>query len=218
MTIATILLILGIITSIATIAASFALHKQRLTSFLIVAGTLGAVQYSLVGNTVVLAVCIIGLARNLMILFSDKRPWLNHWLFIPIFMTIHTASFVTLNDWSHTTWLSFVPIVGSYLGVAALFFKDLMYSKFVFIVMGALWATYQFNFQMYGLMAGETVNLLINLWALSTLLAAKRNHIRDEDIKEVDEIIRETLTGTIPVITNKIQVLTGSIAVIKNKG
>jgi hypothetical protein len=200
MTISTFVVLLGVLSSITLIISALSVHRKRLLTFGIATGSIVAVQYGLMDNWVGLMTLSIGLVWTLMMLFSIKNPWLNHWLFIPLFMGFHLLSFSLLSDWNSMTWVNFIPLIGGWGGVIAIFFKNMIYTKSLLIAFGAMWLVYEFHSGIYGQMIGESLNLVANSVALTMLVVAARRGIPEALI---DDVI-DTITSSIPVITSSI--------------
>ena len=201
-------LILGVTSSITLLISSLSVHKKRLLIFAIITSTLIASQYGLVGAYVGLAAVAIGILRTIMVLASTKYEWMNHWLFIPIFMLIHSIAFVLLNNWAETTWVSFIPLVGGWLGTLSIFFTNLIYTKGILIVSGSLWVMYELHSALYGQLIGESLNILANTAALITLLVAAKRGIPADTLEDVDTQIIHVITTSVPVITKSIKTMT----------
>lgn len=183
--------ILGISSSASVLFSSFSLHKKRMLIFILLSWLLGAFQYALLGIPAVFVICIIGTIRTGMVLASLKHSWLNHWIFILVFMIIHTVSFALLNNWGSLTWVSFLPLFASYGSILAVFFKNLIFTKAIFVFLEAMWVCYEISAGLYGQAIGESIDLLINLWAFITLVQAARHGIPLTEVKEVTTMIRE---------------------------
>lgn len=61
-------------------------------------------------------------------------------------------------------------------------------------------------------MIGETFTLIANGFALSMILKAEDEGVKEEDFAQIDSHVIDTLTGSIPAIKDA---LTGSIPVIQ---
>ena len=189
-----IVLVVGIASSACVLISSFSLHKKRMLIFILLSWFLGAVQYALIGIPAVLVICIIGTVRSAMVLGSYKYSWLNHWVLIPVFIVIHTISFFILSTWATLTWISFLPLIASYGSILAVFFKNLIYTKLIFVLVGGMWTAYEISAGLYGQAVGEGIDLLINLWAFLTLVQAARKGIPLDEVKEVPTRIREAVS------------------------
>ena len=219
MTSSILVLFLGLISSATLIIAALSVHRPRLLVFSIITNVILVIQYELVGSIAALAVCAIGLIRMSMVLGSLKKPWLNHWAFIPVFLAIHATSFYLLNDWSvENSWINFIPIAGGMLSTVAFFFKKVIVIKATLILIGVLWIIYEFNVGIYGQMIGESLNLLANVFAFVTLYRAQRAGIPEEDIEDVDTHIIDTITSGIPIIKQEVErTVTGTIRIVPTK-
>jgi hypothetical protein len=210
-----IVLLIGIAASTTLVFSALSTHKQRLLSFSIATGILVALQYGIVGSHVALAVSLIGITRTVTVLLSHKWNWLNHWISIPIFLTLHTTVFAILNDWNHITLIGFIPLIGAWVGTIAIFFSNLIYTKSLYLFSSSLWFIYEFNFGMYGQMVGEALTFAANTAALTMLVIAARKNIPSEEIPDVDTQIINIITTSIPVIHQEIRnALTTSITIV----
>jgi hypothetical protein len=176
------------------------------------------IQYGLVGSEIGLAACVLGLTRNLLVFSSLKYAWLNHWLFIPIFILLHLAAFIVFTDWNDLTWISFIPLVGGWLGVIAVYFKSVLYTKAIFICVGAMWMIYEFDMELYGQMIGEGLTVIANTFAFFALLSAARRGVPQEQIEDLDTHLIETITTSIPIIRANVEnTITSTISIIKHE-
>lgn len=215
MTTETLVLLLGIISSTTLIISALSIHRRRLLLFAIATTVIVGTQYGLVGSEIGLAACVLGLARNLLVVGSLKYPWLNHWSFIPIFVLLHLASFMVFTDWNDLSWISFIPLVGGWLGVIAVYFTSVLYTKAIFICVGAMWMIYEFDMALYGQMIGEGLTLVANTFAFFALLNAARRGVPQEQIEDLDTHLIETITTSIPIIRANVEsTLTNTIRII----
>ena len=216
MTTDTLVLLLGIFSSLTLIISALSVRRKRLLLFGIATNVILAAQYELVGSRVGFAICIVGLVRMVMVLISLRFPHFNHWGFVPVFLALHLTAFVTFNSWSDTTWVDFIPLVGGWAGVVAFYFSKVIYTKAILTVVGGLWLIYEFNMAMYGQLVGESLTMVANAIAFFTLLSAVRRGIPEEQIEDIDTQIIETITSSIPIIRESVETtITNSIKVIR---
>ena len=212
-----IMLLLGIVSSTTLIISALSIHRKRLLVFAIATTALVGLQYGLVGSEIGLAACVLGLFRNLLVLGSLRYGWLNHWLFMPFFVSLHIAAFFAFTDWDNLTWISFIPVVGGCLGVLAVFFKNVIYTKAMFVGLGAIWMIYEFSLTLYGQMIGEGLTLIANIFAFFVLLNAHRKGVPEEQIEDLDVRIIGTITTSIPIIQSSVEdAITNTIKVIRH--
>jgi hypothetical protein len=210
-----IVLLLGIAASITLVISALSVHRYRLLIFSVATGIIVSLQYGLVGAYAGLAVTSIGVLRTLMVVGSFKRPWLNHWSFIPVFLILHTIAFCMVTDWSHATWVSFIPLIGGWGGTIVVYFENVVIMKSILIGLGLMWLMYEFNNAMYSQMVGESLNLVSNCVALAILVIAHRRGIPDSEIEDIDTQMIEVITTSIPIIHDQLEkAFTGSINVI----
>lgn len=210
----TLVVLLGIASSITLLTSALSVHRPRLLMFGIITSLLVAVQYSLVGSYTALGTLIVGLFWTSLTLLSLKLPALESKTkyLIPVFMLAHIISFSLLADWGNMQWVNFIPLVGGLGGTLAISFKDVTYTKAVLIVLGAGWLIYQFNVSMYSQMVGESLNLVANSVALGALIRAKMKGIPNEAMEDLDTQFIHTVTGavTLPnVMTTSIMLPNG---------
>lgn len=204
MSTSTLVILLGIASSITLIISALSVHKKRLLMFGIATGSIVAIEYGIAGSWVGLASLSIGLVWTILMLFAIKKPFLGHWGFAALFIAIQAGAFTLLSDWGHMTALSFIPLIGGIGGIIAIFFKEMIYTKSLLIALGAMWLVYEFHFAMYSQMVGESLNFISNIVALTTLLVALRQGIPESMVKDVDTRVIETITTSIPTITASI--------------
>jgi len=212
-------LMLGIASSVTLIISALSVHKYRLLSFSVATGIIVSLEYGILGAYAGLAINIIGTIRTLMVVGSFKRPWLDHKLWIPFFLVVHTIAFSLVTDWSHLTWMSFIPLIGGWGGTVLVSFKEVLHIKMLLIVLGALWIVYEFNNAMYSQMVGESLNFVANNVALFTLLAARRHGIPEPAVEDLDTHLIDVITTSIPVVRDSLEkALTGSIHTVHPSG
>lgn len=213
MTLQIIILTLGVFASVSLIASALSTTKTRLLIFALISAIILVVQFALTGDALLgMVAVLIGVTRISLVLLSTKIPWLNHWIFIPIFIGLHITAFTYLNDWSHIEIYNFIPVIGGIASTLSYYFKNLIYTKSFLILAGLLWINYEFAVGSYGQLIGETFVIFANSYTLYLLIKAQRTGVPVEE--PITEIIH-TITTNIPVIQNKvITTLTGSITVI----
>lgn len=64
---------------------------------------------------------------------------------------------------------------------------------------------YEFHSKIYGQMIGESLNLIANAVALTTLLVAAKRGIPEAEIEDVDTHIIEVITTSIPAIKTHVE-------------
>lgn len=201
------------------ILSSIAIRRPRLLLFSLITSALCVVQYGMTGAIIGMAICIVGVARNSVLLLGTKYPILNHWSVLVGFLLASIGSFAILNDWSNPTLVEALPVIGAVTGTIAVFFMNVRYTKIGLIITGAIWLVYEFHNSLYGQMAGEILTMIGNTIALAVLISADRKGIKEEEIETIEEQIGKAITTSIPVITGRIQIiqdtLTRPIAIVK---
>jgi len=206
-------LVLGITSSVTLVISALSVHKHRLLIFGIVTGLIVSLQYGLVGSWAGLAVNAVGIVRTLMVVGSEKRPWMNHWLFIPVFFAIHALAWSLTTNWNDLSWISFVPLIGGWGGTVAIYFKDVIVIKGILIALGCMWLFYEFHSELFSQMIGESLNLVSNVVAFITLFIALRKGIPEDLIEDLDTQLIETITSSIPTVTKSLETITSSIRI-----
>lgn len=205
--------ILGLVASATLVLSALSVHRTRLLSFSILTGLIVSAQYVLSGSITGFATNLVGTTRTAFVLGSAKKPWLNHWFWIPFFMLAHILVFSFITDWGNLKWFSLLPLVGGLGGVLAVFFRKVKYIKIAMLCLGAIWMTYEFNNQMFTYMIGETFTFIANVAALVTLLNAERKGIPANSVEDVDTKLIETVTHSIPTLTKELRTITRAITV-----
>jgi hypothetical protein len=201
-------ILLGIASSITLIISALSVHRKRLLMFGIATGSLVAIQYGLVGSWVALMTLSIGLVWTVMMLLSAKHAWLKNPLLIPLFMVFHVTSFAALSNWDAMTWVNFIPLIGGWGSLIALFMTDMIKTKSALILLGGMWLAYEYSSGLYGQMVGESLNLVANTVALSALITARRRGIPEDQMEDLDTQLIGTITTSIPTITQAIHLPT----------
>jgi len=194
-------MLLGIASSTTLIISALSVHRPRLLAFGITTSVIVAVQYALVNSWVALGTLGVGLAWTTLTLLSLKYKWLQHKLFIPLFMSFHVIAFISLSEWGNMSWVNYIPLIGGLGGVIAISFKEVMYTKGFLLGLGSLWFIYQMNVGLYGQMVGEGLTFIANGVALVTLIKAHRLGIRSEDVPDIDTHFLDVITSTISIPT-----------------
>lgn len=210
-----IVLILGLFASAAIILSALSVRRRRLIAFALVNSFIAALEYLIVGSFTGLAICLIGAFRNITLLGASKWEWLDSKLVLGGFLVAHTTAFVIFANWGNLAWFDFLPLIGALLGTAAFMSKDMAKVKATLIVTVVFWLGYEYQMGLYGQMVGDSLNLIANFYALTILMRERRKGIPESEVGTFEDEILDNLTGSIPVITGKIQqVLTGSIPVV----
>lgn len=192
----TIVLILGILSSLTLIISALSVHRHRLLVFSVATGVIVAAQYGLVGAYAGLIITLIGTFRTLLAVLGERFPWLEHWLMIPVFITLHTTAFFLVSDLSQATWISFIPLIGGWGSTVVMTLKNVIHMKFMFIGLGGMWLIYEMSNAMYTQMVGESLNLVANIAALTILLIAYYKGVPESELEDVDtQIINVITTG-----------------------
>lgn len=190
-------LFLGILSSGTLIVSALSVHRLRLLMFSAITGVLVAAQYGLVGAWTGLLTCAVGLTWTALVAASYRYPKVAHPALLPLFALGHVLVFANFTDFGNFTLVALVPLIGGLLGLVAVMFKEIIYTKAIFIVCGAGWLGYEFTNAVYGQMVGESLNLIGNTVALCALIAAKAKGIHRTDMENLDTQLIEALTGAI---------------------
>lgn len=190
-------ILLGVLSSGTLIVSALSVHRLRLLIFSAVTGALVAVQYGLVGAWTGLLTVAVGLTWTALVAASYRYPKVAHPALLPIFALAHVLIFAKLTDFAAFSTVALVPLVGGLLGLAAVMFKEIIYTKAIFIVCGVGWLGYEFSHAVYGQMVGESLNLIGNAVALCALIAAKAKGIHRSDMENLDTQLLEAITGVI---------------------
>lgn len=210
----TLVLVLGVISSISLITSALSTDRKKMVLFGMVTGALCAVQYGLTGSTLALIISCVGLVRSLLVLAALKNPKLNSWPVLAVVLAANTAAFLFSTNWSSFTLIQVLPLVGAYLGTIAIFFTRMAITKALMISCGLVWIVYEFSVGLYTQMIGETFTLCANVFALTMVLKAEKAGASKEALQDIDAQVIGAITGSIPVVKVK-EALTGSIPVIK---
>lgn len=204
---------LGILSSVALVMSGLSTQRKRMLIFSIITSVLTGVQYSLTGSTFALLVCAIGVIRGFTALAALKKPVFGRWYFLVFFLLTVTTLFIITADWDTLTFMDMLPLLGSYIGTAALFFKRMTHTKILLIICGGVWLTYEFHAGIYGQMIGESFTIIANIIALTSLMLAARRGVPENEVENIDTHIIDVITTSIPVIQDKIR--TTSIPIIQ---
>lgn len=190
----TIVLILGILSSITLIISALSVHRYRLLVFSVATGVIVAAQYGIVGAYAGLIITLIGTFRTLLAVLGERFKWLEHWLMVPVFIALHTAAFFLVSDLSAATWVTFIPLIGGWGSTIVMTLKNVIHMKAMFIGLGSMWLVYELSNSMFTQMVGESLNLIANIAALTTLLIACRKGIPESDVEDIDTHIINVIT------------------------
>lgn len=211
---------IGIVSSISLILSALSTRRTKLLMFAIFASSFAGVQFVLAGAAVAGAVIAVSIVRNSLLLLALKKEkfrWLDHWAVMIFFMIVASAVWVLVVDWDNFAVLSLVPLVGNLLGSVAVFFRNLIYTKAIFMFGGAMWFVYEFSYGAYGAMLGEAATFVSNSIALVLLIKASMTG--KEAIDPTTEVIK-TITTAVPAVTSAITtaipVVTSSVPKVKN--
>lgn len=205
------ILVLGVFSSATLIISAISTERKRMLLFGMATGVLCLIQFTLNQSLLPMIIGCIGLVRSSVALGALRFPVLNTWPFLATFLAAHTAAFVLTTNWDSFVFVEALPVLGAYLGTIAVFFKRMALTKMFFMMSGAVWLVYQFSAGFYTQMIGETFTLIANGFALSMILKAEDEGIKEEDFAQIDAHVIDTLTGSIPAIK---EALTGSIPVV----
>jgi hypothetical protein len=213
-----IVLILGILSSITLVTSALSVHRHRLLVFSVATGVIVALQYGIVGAYAGLIITLIGTFRTLLAVLGEKFHWLEHWLMIPVFLALHTTAFFLVSDLSNSTLITFIPLIGGWGSTIVMTLKNVIHMKVMFIVLGGMWLAYELSNMMYSQMVGESLNLIANIAALTTLLIARCKGIPESELEDVDtQIINVITTGIhLPQHKNVVNVKTKPIPTLNN--
>lgn len=198
-------IILGVVSSATLILSALSVHRRRLLMFGIATSVNVAVQYTLVGSWTALGTLLVGLSWSIFTIISLKYETLQNKIFIPLFCSLHLLVFTYIFDWNTEHNITdYIPVVAGMLGVIAISFSKVLYTKAILLFVGTIWVVYQGTVGLYGQMVGETLTFAANLVAFITLVRAAQAGINQEEVNDID-------TQIIDVITHNIEVVTGSI-------
>jgi hypothetical protein len=100
--------------------------------------------------------------------------------------------------------VNMIPLIGGWGAVIAIFFTDMIKTKSLLIALGTMWIIYEFSSGLYGQMIGESLNLVANITALTTLIVARYRGIPESELEDIDTHIIDVITTSIPTITQAI--------------
>lgn len=167
-------LAIGLAGSTAIIISALSTTRSRMLLWSVIALSLFAAQYGILGAHVALMTSSVSLIRNFTFYLSIKRPILGHWSVMLFFVLVIVAGWIWTNDFSNFNPLNLIPLLANLLNSAAVFIKDLRISKAIFLTSGLMWLYYQYSFGAYGLMAGELFTITANIIALTKLIQTHR--------------------------------------------
>jgi hypothetical protein len=215
-----IVLVLGVISSITLIISALSVHRARLLTFSAVTTALVIAQLVISRDPLsTILICAIGVVQMSILLLAEKRfPRLNHWSVLSVFLATYAATFAFSADFGTMNWYEWLPLLGSFAGTIGVFITKMGITKSLATSSAVIWAGYYLFAGMNTQLIGQSFTIAANAVALAMIIKASRNGIPVDAIRDIDDRLAEALTGSIRVVTESIQTVTQSNRIINPTG
>lgn len=197
----------GVLSSAMVVISALSINRMRLLVFALLGSVLAVIQFlfmPLEESKAGLVLCALAVLRGIYWIAAEKFTRLNHWLAPTVFIVssiLLWGAVVGKEEWDS---MALIPLIGMVFSLMAFYFQNMVILKMFFAATSGAWIIYEFLTGAYGAMVGEAFTIVSNLLAIAIIMRSTKN---DKEPKEIETIIKDAVTTSIPVITQSIPVL-----------
>lgn len=178
-------ILLGLGSSACLIASSLSLKRLRILVLGLFINVFTGLQYMMLGQTGALTLTCLGFILTAVVLASLKWPALGTTKVLGAFLAAYPVAFF-LTAGSITSPVSLLPLFSMMIATTALFMKNLMVVKAMFIANGVSWLIFELSAGAFGAVPGEIITLAGNTLSLVLLSLAYRAGIPLDMVPELN--------------------------------
>lgn len=180
--------LVGLIASIIITLMAFSIQRKSILILSVLTGVFTTIQYALLGENGTALLTTISLVYALALCFSAKFPIVeSKWVALTL-MAIFTTAFIGVNGFS-ISW-SFVSYVASLIGAFMLLFKNQLVLKWMMLLNGLSWATFQLVSGAYGQLPGEVLFITGVVFSLVVMIRAEKRGQSLDDVPEFSTVLK----------------------------
>lgn len=161
----------GLLSSACLILASLSLRRKRILFLSLGINIFTGLQYMLLGQTGALVLVALGFVMTCTVLASFKFPALGTAKVLAGFLVAYPAVFFATGGWVES-WPELLPLFSTMVATTALFMRNLLLVKAMFIVNGLSWMAFEIFAGAYGALPGEVLTLTGNITSFALLARA----------------------------------------------
>jgi len=184
----------GLLSSVCLILASLSLSRKRILILSLLINTFSAFQYLLLGQPGALVLVSLGFIMTATVLASFKFPALGTTKVLAGFLVAYPAVFFATGGWVDS-WPELLPLFSTMIATTAVFMRNLLVVKGMFIVNGLSWLSFEIFAGAYGALPGEILTLTGNVTSFILLGMAWRAGKPLETVPEMNVRIASFIAG-----------------------
>lgn len=178
-------ILLGLGSSACLIASSLSLKRLRILILGLFINVLTGLQYMLLDQMGALTLTCLGFVLTAIVLASLKWPALGTTKVLGAFLVAYPVAFF-LTAGTITSAVSLLPLFSMMVATTALFMKNLIVVKAMFIANGISWLIFEISAGAFGAVPGEIITLAGNTLSLVLLVLAYRANIPLDAVPELN--------------------------------
>lgn len=184
----------GLLSSVCLILASLSLSRKRILVLSLLINTFSAAQYLLLGQSGALVLVSLGFIMTATVLTSLKFPALGTTKVLAGFLIAYPVAFFSTSG-SIDALPELLPLFSTMLATTAVFMRNLLAVKAMFIVNGLSWLSFEIFAGAYGALPGEVLTLAGNITSFVLLGLAWRAGKPLESVPEMNVRIAAFFRG-----------------------
>lgn len=174
----------GLVASICLIVSSLTLSRKLILILGLGINVFNGIQYMLLGQTGALALTAVGFVMVGTVLASLKYPALGTTKVLAMFLLAYPVVFFSTAG-PIASVFGYLPLFSMIIGTIALFVKNVMGLKAIFIVNGLSWLTFELSVGAYGAVPGEIITIMGNCTSFILLAIASKAGIPFSQVPEL---------------------------------
>lgn len=184
----------GLLSSVCLILASLSLSRKRILILSLLINIFSAFQYLLLGQSGALVLVSLGFLMTATVLTSLKFPALGTTKVLSGFLVAYPVAFFATGG-AVDAWPELLPLFSTMIATTALFMRNLLLVKGMFIVNGLSWLSFEIFAGAYGALPGEVLTLTGNVTSFVLLGIAWRAGRPLESVPEMNVRIVSFIRG-----------------------
>jgi hypothetical protein len=196
----------GLLSSACLIICSLSLSRKRILIASLLINTFSAAQYLLLSQTGALVMVSLGFIMAATVLASLKFPALGTAKVLGAFLVAYPIAFFSTSSGIQSAF-ELLPLFSTMIATTAVFMRNLLVVKTMFILNGLSWLAFEIFAGAYGAVPGEILTLAGNV---TSFILLGRAHLAGQALETVPEmnvriagLIRK-MRGSIPAASEVI--------------
>lgn len=179
--------------SIALVALGFAISRKAVVFLNLFLAGVSILQYFLLGAYAAASFSLFVMLYGILYIFEKKLRFLKSTGYLIFCYLVPVFLYITLNG--VTVGIEIIALVGNLLGLLSMSIKEgsPLFRKWVMCAQTITWISFQVIVGAYGMLVGNSVNLIAIVISLVILYKARAAGVNLKEVPEIPELVKKAI-------------------------